>query len=245
LFYVVIGTVKVRYYSGHYGHKFDVAHTVFRKDQRQHIAGMLAAGIPFDEVLVKVRQGGDDSTVSRQNFATKRDLNNIVRDFNLSRGVTRCSYDANSVAKSTDQNHFDGEKNSHRTVDDYIAKAEQHWSVIRSAMSDDPEIAAAVNEELWRVRAMLPALNSRPHFGEVLQPHVPVNKKVSPQSCFQSTRRKSRKRKAEYVTQPNDNTIFLLDSLCNEVEVVTSTAVGTDHSYNALPDDIVVCEYNH
>ena len=236
--------MKVRYYSRHYGHKFDVAHTVFRKDQRQHIAGMLAVGIPFDEVLVKVRQGGVDSTVSRQNFATKQDLNNIVRDFNLPRGGTRCSNDADSIAEWTDQNYFDGEKKLHRTVDDYIAKAEQHWSVIRSAMSDDPEIAAAVHEELRRVRAMLPALKSRPQFGEVLQPRVPVDKKVSPRSCFRSTRRKSGKRKAEAVTEPNDEKkIFLLDSLCNEVEVVTSTAVGTDLSYNALPDDVAVCEH--
>jgi len=236
--------VKVRYYARHYGHKFDVAHTVFRKDQRQHIAGMLAAGIPFDEVLVKVRQGGDDSTVSRQNFATKQDLNNIVRDFNLSRGGTRCSNDADCVAELTDQNHFEGEKGSHRTVDDYIAEAEQHWRVIRSAMSDDLEIAAAVNEELQRLRTMLPALKSRPQFGEVLRPHVPVDKKVSPRTCFRSTRRKSGKRIAAVVTEPNDEKkIFLLDSLCNEVEVVTSTAVGTDLSYNTLPDDVAVCEH--
>ena len=84
--------------------------TVFRKDQRVHIAGMLAAGIPFDEVLEKVQLGGNNSTISRQHFATKHDLQNIVRDFSLHRGITRCSNDADSVAAWIEQNRQDGEK---------------------------------------------------------------------------------------------------------------------------------------
>jgi len=73
-------------------------------------------GIPFDDVLEKVQSGADNSAVSRLHLVTKQDLKNIVRDFNLSRGVRVCANDADSVAAWVEQNRQDGDRSLVRYI---------------------------------------------------------------------------------------------------------------------------------
>ena len=231
----------MKYYPRHRGHKFDIAHTVFRKDQRRQIADMLAAGNSFDEVLEKVHHGENNSAISRQHFATKQDLNNIVRDFNISRSIPPCSYDADSGDAWTEEICLENVESSCRTVDENIAAAEQYWSEIHTAMSDNPEIAADVCLQLLRLKAMLPALTSRPHSDEVSQPCEPV-KKAAPRRCVRSTKTVAKKRKAEGFVKPSGKRkIYLSNGLDDEIEAVSSTA---DHNYDARADDVVF-EHSH
>ena len=83
-------------------------------------------------------------------------------------------------------------ESSRRTADQNIAMAVQNMSEIHTAMLDNPEIAEAVNEQLLRVKAMLPALKAKPQ----LEPREPANKKVAPQRCFRSTKKKNKEEKS-------------------------------------------------
>ena len=95
---VVSDEVRVRYRSKHEGHDCDVAHLHMRKEQRQHIAGLLAAGIPFEEVLDAIQLDADNAKVSYMHFITKKDLQNVTRDFNIDRNAPIYKNDADSVA---------------------------------------------------------------------------------------------------------------------------------------------------
>jgi len=235
-----LGSLTVRYCSKHQGHDCDVAHTVFRKDQRVQIAEMLAAGIPFDEVLEKV-QNGNNSTLSRLHFITKRDLNNIVREFNLYQDVSRCSDSppdtwAEEVVSDSDQIDESAvslpqykSQNSFRTADEYIAMADQCWSDIRTTVSGDAELAAAICEQLSHIQSVLPTLKAKPQLAKMALTQELVNKNVVPQRCFRSSRRKPTKRKPEMtVVKPCDRENM---SLLSDI-MVSSTVMGTDHNYD-------------
>ena len=85
-------------------------------DERAKIAGLLAMGVPFDDVLDRFHLTGDNSSVSRLHFLSKHDLNNITRDFNLSKGITHCANDADSVATWVAQNQKDGDQSLVRYI---------------------------------------------------------------------------------------------------------------------------------
>lgn len=108
--------VFVTYYYDHFGHECDVAHQQLSREQRREIAGMLATGIPFDDVLHRIQLSGDNTKVSRLHLLSKQDLKNILRDFNLSRGVTYHANDADSVAAWVAQNQADGDRSMVRFV---------------------------------------------------------------------------------------------------------------------------------
>ena len=124
--------VKVTYYVDHVGHDHELAHQQLTREQRSQIAGMLATGIPFDDVLDKIQLSGDNSMVSRLHLTSKQDLKNIVRDFNLSSSVTRCQNDADSVAAWIEQNKLDGERSIVRYV-----KFQGEADTVRGLSADD------------------------------------------------------------------------------------------------------------
>lgn len=80
----IAGQVQVTYRSDHQGHQCDFAHLPLLRKHRLQIAGMLAAGIPIDDVLDQMQ--GKDTKLTRLHFLTKSDMKNIMRDFNINKG---------------------------------------------------------------------------------------------------------------------------------------------------------------
>lgn len=120
------GDVNVTYYSEHFGHSCDVAHQQLTRDERTQVAGLLAMGVPYDDVLHRMQLSGDNSSVSRLHFLTKHDLNNITRDFNLSKGITHCTNDADSVAAWVALNQRNGEQSLVRYIKFQGESDEEH-----------------------------------------------------------------------------------------------------------------------
>ena len=148
---LIAGTVKVSFYPDHIGHDHDIAHQQLSYDQRAQIAGMIAVGIPFDDVLDKVQLSADNSTVSRLHLVTKQDLKNIMCDFNLSKGVRICANDADSVAAWIEQNRADGDRSMVRYIKFQGSEDEE-----RSLRADDfvliimSEAQIAVLQQLYK-----------------------------------------------------------------------------------------------
>lgn len=109
--------MKVTFYATHKGHECEASHLSIRKEKREEIAGMLAAGIPFDDVLDSIQLSLGHHEVSPLNFLTKQHLQNIVRDFGISRGEVLHKDDAESVAAWVEKTRCDDkEKNLVRFV---------------------------------------------------------------------------------------------------------------------------------
>ena len=90
-----ISGVTVAFFACHYGHAPELSHINLRKEDREHIAGILSLGIPFEEALNKVRDGLPSSHVTRLHLLQRFDLRNIMRDFHL--GDVLHKNDADSV----------------------------------------------------------------------------------------------------------------------------------------------------
>jgi len=101
------GAVSVSYYPEHSGHDCELAHVPLRKEQREHIASKLAAGIPFDDVLDSVHLRGSASCPTSLQFVTKKDLHNITRDFGIDKGEVLYRNDADSVAAWIEKTKLD------------------------------------------------------------------------------------------------------------------------------------------
>jgi hypothetical protein len=62
-------------------------------EQRKESAVMLSNDWKFDDVLDHIQQSADNSALSPSHLAIKRDLDNVVREFNLSTSETHCAND--------------------------------------------------------------------------------------------------------------------------------------------------------
>lgn len=80
----IAGQVHVTYRSDHQGHKCDFAHLSLPRKHRLQIAGMLAAGIPMDDVIDQLQ--AKETKLTCLHFLTKSDLKNIMRDFKINKG---------------------------------------------------------------------------------------------------------------------------------------------------------------
>jgi len=114
---MLLGQVTVRYCSEHRGHSGDAAHLNMRKEHREHAAGLLAAGIPIDDVLERMQHSAGDSTLSYMHLLTSKNIQNVARDFNISKGAVLNHNDADSVAAWIELNRqADGEKSLVRFI---------------------------------------------------------------------------------------------------------------------------------
>lgn len=87
--------MHVSYQSDHQGHECDLAHVNLSREHRLQIAGMLAAGIPMDDVIDRMQS--NVTKLSNLQFITKLDLVNIMRDFNITKGNFKNMTDAFSI----------------------------------------------------------------------------------------------------------------------------------------------------
>ncbi|KAJ4432882.1 hypothetical protein ANN_21521, partial [Periplaneta americana] len=74
--------IHVTYFSAHYGHSFDVAHSLLSAEEKSSIAGKLAEGVPLQTVLDHIRNAATGD-LARIHIVTKLDLHNIMANFNI------------------------------------------------------------------------------------------------------------------------------------------------------------------
>lgn len=74
--------IHVTYFSAHYGHSFDVAHSLLSAEEKSSIAGKLAEGVPLQTVLDHIRNAATGD-LARIHIVTKLDLHNIMASFNI------------------------------------------------------------------------------------------------------------------------------------------------------------------
>jgi len=84
----------VMYCSEHNGHDKALKHVTLNQIEKQRIAGMISAGIEFDEILNRVRDNLSPTEITRLHLLNLKDLNNISRNIRL--GKARHKDDAES-----------------------------------------------------------------------------------------------------------------------------------------------------
>jgi len=89
----------VMYSSEHNGHDKDLKHFTLSQIERQRIAGMISAGIQFDDILDSVRDNLSPTEVTRLHLLKRTDLRNISRDFYLNKVRSRVRKARNRVRK--------------------------------------------------------------------------------------------------------------------------------------------------
>ncbi|VEN46173.1 unnamed protein product [Callosobruchus maculatus] len=90
--------VQVKFWKTHYGHSLDLGHTCLGKDTRKELAGKLQQGVTFQHILDQVRESDiKEEGLKRNHLLEKKDLHNIMRDFNLSHTFQKHNNDAISV----------------------------------------------------------------------------------------------------------------------------------------------------
>lgn len=88
----VSGEVEVDFVSTHFGHDFDLSRLHLDKSERQMIAQKLSENIPFDAILNTLCSSVPcDQKFGRIHLLTKKDLQNIARDYKIEGEASRLS----------------------------------------------------------------------------------------------------------------------------------------------------------
>lgn len=104
-------TYLAKFITTHVGHKLqeDLGHLFLSESDRQKIASQIAAKIPFQSILDKVRDSvSDNCQIERLHLLTKKDLFNIEKSFNLNKSSMRHMNDAVSVEAWVNELEHDG-----------------------------------------------------------------------------------------------------------------------------------------
>jgi len=175
--------------------------------------------------------------------------NDCVEDENILAGSEEVIFATRSVQLNETNVILDSIA-SRNPVDDlqrYISLSESYWSSIRADMNDSVEIASAACDKLAGLKAYISALKCKPQLPPLSQEREPGNKKVLQQRRFFSTKRTTKKRKAEATLSKPDKKEknALLESLSGNVAVVYTNAMDTDHDYHVCPGDHVAFEHSY
>nr|CAH7743247.1 unnamed protein product [Callosobruchus chinensis] len=81
----------------HVGHDLEISHLRLNKEEREYLAGKIAANVPFDDILNEISGSITDSNLKRLHILNKKDLYNIAASFNLCPNTVRCSNDVISM----------------------------------------------------------------------------------------------------------------------------------------------------
>lgn len=131
----------------------------------------------------------------------------------------------------------------------YLKLAEEQLDGIKSEISQHPEIASNIYEELKRVRALCSALKARPQLPALSTDveHEPSNKLSVKQRQFMSTKQKSKKRTPQLtLSKPTEGEKkFLLDSLDGTMEIISINKNNTDHDYDVCASHVVDFEHSY
>lgn len=75
----------IKYWKTHCGHTQQIRRLPLNKDAKLKIAGKLQEGVTFDEMLDTIRNSDDSDISPRLLLLERKDLHNIVRDYNASK----------------------------------------------------------------------------------------------------------------------------------------------------------------
>lgn len=159
IFFICVGQVRVAYCSEHRGHEFDVFHIGLRKKQREQLANKLASGMSFDEVLNSCCQNGSTA----ESFpVTKKDLENICREFGVDRKKYICADVEDNVAEWIEVTTQDLETlQSDCNTEQYLAACDSAYSFVRTAMQESLHLAEMAAEHLENLRTLFVAEMSK------------------------------------------------------------------------------------
>ena len=96
--FIALGFITVRYCPVHTGHTAQLAHLTLRLEERQALARYIADGVPFNDILDNIQKTSSNENDSYLHYVSRKDLQNIARDFSLSRIKQFHSNDMGSVA---------------------------------------------------------------------------------------------------------------------------------------------------
>lgn len=91
--------VKVTLFKSHCGHALQLEHIFLDKQSKSEIAGKLREGASLNHVLDSIKDDESHNRSSNKRLARidRKDLHNIIRDFNIDYSTKRCQNDALSV----------------------------------------------------------------------------------------------------------------------------------------------------
>ena len=92
------GETSVKHFTEHRGHACELAHLRLTSAQRQTAAGLMAVGMPLNDVLDHMQLSGGSDNIRYLHLATRKDMDNIKCNFNISREAVLHKNDADSVA---------------------------------------------------------------------------------------------------------------------------------------------------
>jgi len=234
------GKVIVIFYPEHKGHDAELAHIPMRREQREQIATMLAAGVPVEDILNKNQLNLGNGEVSYVRSASSKDLQNVMRDFNISKGIVLHRNNAAGVEVNEVQN--------------CKATAEQHWSYICSAIETNGDVASSICEELARVKDLVVAFQSKPELVQRPVAAAPVmapvastsvemiNKRpaAQPRQPSAQRKRKPKRQKMEVMLQrpdPRERKYLYTSLIDGQVAGLPQHLTETDHYYDIAASD--------
>lgn len=82
------GQVTVEFRRTHVGHALNMKFLYLSKEERDELAGRIKSGVTFERILDDIRKSASTAeSVDRFHAVDKRDLHNIVRDYDLDRDI--------------------------------------------------------------------------------------------------------------------------------------------------------------
>ncbi|KAL5236531.1 hypothetical protein ACI65C_003941 [Semiaphis heraclei] len=82
------GQVTVEFRRTHVGHALNMKFLHLSKEERDELAGRIKSGVTFERILDDIRKSASTAeSVNRFHAVDKRDLHNIVRDYDLDRDI--------------------------------------------------------------------------------------------------------------------------------------------------------------
>lgn len=92
------GLIEVKYLPCHVGHKNELKYLRLTREDKNKIASQLLNKTPHDSILMDIRTSLRNCDLQRIHLATKKDISNIERSFNLNNEAVKHPYDPISIA---------------------------------------------------------------------------------------------------------------------------------------------------
>ena len=139
-----------------------MTHLTMRPEDRRELAKYIAEGVPFDDILDKIKRTCPNEQLSYLHYITKMDLHNIARDFSLSKSKCLPRNDAENVASWMESIHsgmqnetfnLSEKDNSSNEVSRLKAELQDNFRFILSAFEreENTEKAAKILERVRKI----------------------------------------------------------------------------------------------